>query len=82
MTNRYLQSMASKCLIVGCLPKEMLELFAYNPVVEIDRNAPIEQLKTILNNYSDYFPLIEKNYETVSKYHTWENRWKQIKNLA
>jgi len=81
MTNRYLQSMASKCLIVGHAPQEMVELFSYNPVVEIDKDAPVKQLKAILNHYPDYIPLIEKNYEIVSKYHTWENRWKQIKNL-
>ena len=81
MTNRYLQSMASKCLIVGHAPQEMIELFVYNPVVEIDWDAPMEQLKTILDHYSDYIPLIEKNYEVVSKYHTWDNRWERIKNL-
>jgi len=80
MTNRYLQSMASKCLIVGHAPKEMIELFGYNPVVEVNPNAPVEQLSTILNHYTDYIPLIEKNYEMVSKHHTWEKRWKQIKN--
>ena len=79
MTNRYLQSMASKCLIVGNAPQEMVELFGYNPVIEIDRAGPKEQLKTILDHYSDYIPLIEKNYEIVSKYHTWKNRWEQIK---
>jgi len=81
MTNRYLQSMASKCLIVGHAPQEMVDLFSYNPVVEMDRSAPVEQLKTILDQYLNYIPLIEKNYEIVSKYHTWENRWEQIKNL-
>jgi glycosyltransferase involved in cell wall biosynthesis len=79
MTNRYLQSMASKCLIVGHAPQEMLKLFAYNPVVEIDRKAPAEQLKTILDHYSDYIPLIEKNFEVVSNHHTWKKRWEQVR---
>jgi len=82
MTNRYLQSMASKCLIIGHAPQEMIELFEYNPIVEINRDAPVEQLKTILDHYSDYVPLIEKNYEIVSGFHTWENRWEQIKKLC
>jgi glycosyltransferase involved in cell wall biosynthesis len=79
MTNRYLQSMASKCLIVGHAPAEMIELFGYNPVVEIDRDSPVEQLAAILKHYTDYIPLIEKNYEAVLKDHTWEKRWEQIK---
>ena len=81
MTNRYLQSMASKCLIVGHAPQEMLNLFGYNPVIEIDRDAPAKQLRIILDHYSDYIPLIEKNFENVSKYHTWKNRWEQIKTV-
>ncbi|MDR1562143.1 MAG: hypothetical protein LBS54_03515 [Dysgonamonadaceae bacterium] len=79
MTNRYLQSMASKCLIVGHAPEEMIFLFGYNPVVEIDYDAPVGQLDTILNNYTDYIPLIEKNYDMVMKYHTWQQRWELIK---
>jgi glycosyltransferase involved in cell wall biosynthesis len=79
MTNRYLQSMASKCLIVGHAPEEMIGLFGYNPVVEINPDAPAKQLDTILNHYTDYIPLIEKNYQMVSECHTWEKRWEQIK---
>ncbi len=81
MTNRYLQSMVSKCLVVGHAPKEMIDLFGYNPVVEIDMNNPAQQLESILANYSDYIPLIEKNYEQVLKNHTWRNRWDQIKEI-
>lgn len=81
MTNRYLQSMVSKCLVVGHAPKEMVELFGYNPVVEIDMNNAIQQLESILTNYSDYIPLIENNYEQVLKNHTWRNRWNQIKEI-
>lgn len=81
MTNRYLQSMVSKCLIVGHAPKEMIELFGYNPVIEIDMEQPALQLKALLKNYADYRPLIEKNYQNVVQYHSWENRWKQIKEI-
>lgn len=81
MTNRYLQSMVSKCLVVGHAPKEMVELFGYNPVVEIDMNNPIQQLDSILTNYLYYIPLIERNYENVLKNHTWRKRWNQIKEI-
>ncbi|MGC3976975.1 MAG: hypothetical protein QM751_01275 [Paludibacteraceae bacterium] len=81
MTIRYLQSMISKCLIVGHAPAEMIQLFGYNPVVEIDYEHPTEQLTDILNNYEKYIPLIEKNYHQVIENHTWENRWKQIKGI-
>ena len=59
----------------------MLGLFGYNPAIEIDREGTTEQLKTIPEHYSDYIPLIEKNYETVAKYHTWNNRWEQVRDI-
>jgi hypothetical protein len=78
MTVRYLQSMASKCLIVGHAPQEMVELFGYNPVVEIDMKKPAEQIRGILEDFTDYIPLIEKNYAETLANHTWNNRWQQM----
>ena len=81
MTIRYLQSMASKCIILGHAPKEMITLFGYNPVIEIDYNDPENQILSILNNYEDYYSLIEKNYNTLLKNHTWTNRWETMKEI-
>lgn len=78
LTNRYLQSMASKCLILGKLPYDMQFLFEYNPIIEIDEENPIEQIRSILKNYESYIPLIEKNYEIVKNQHSWNNRIIQI----
>ena len=82
MTQRYLQCMASKSIVLGVAPPELIELFGYNPVVEIDIDNPFAQIESILQNLHLYGSLIEKNYEEVKKNHTWENRWLQIqKNL-
>lgn len=81
MTIRYLQSMVSKCLVVGNAPEEMIELFGYNPVIEVDMQNPIEQLLSIIDNFNDYVPLIEKNYKMVTENHTWRCRWNQIKEI-
>jgi hypothetical protein len=81
MTVRYLQSMHSKCLIVGHAPAEMIELFGYNPLIEIDyENAPA-QLLDLLDHMEDYQSLIDKNYHAVRAHQTWENRWQQIKGI-
>jgi len=80
MTMRYLQSIVSKCLIVGQAPKEMIYLFGYNPVIEVDWKDPENQISYILNNYKEFGPLIEKNYLTVLNNHTWIHRWDSIKN--
>ncbi len=78
MTLRYLQAMASKCLIVGLLPSDMEELFGYNPIIEIDMENPANQLLEILSQYNNYQLLIERNYEHVIRHHQWENRWQII----
>jgi glycosyltransferase involved in cell wall biosynthesis len=81
MTIRYLQSIISKCLVLGHAPAEMVELFGYNPVIEIDMKQPVEQLLDILNNFNNYQSFIEKNYQEVIKHHTWQHRWEQIKQI-
>lgn len=81
ITNRYLQSMASRCLILGKLPYDMLHLFDYNPIVEIDEENPVAQIESILANFDTYIPLIEKNYEAVKNLHNWDNRVAQIENF-
>jgi len=78
MTIRYLQSMLSKCLILGHAPRETVELFGYNPVVEIDFNDPVGQLLSILDHIENYTELIEKNYRSALTSQTWKNRWEQI----
>jgi len=78
MTVRYLQSMVSKCLILGHAPEEMISLFGYNPVVEIDMSDPIRQIRSLLDNFADYIPLIEKNFMAVVEHHTWYQRWRSI----
>lgn len=80
MTMRYLQSIVSKCLIIGKAPDEMLLLFGYNPVIEINWDDPLGQLDFILRNLDQYQELIEKNYATVLNNHTWHHRWSLIKN--
>ncbi len=75
MTLRYLQSMVSRCLVVGHAPEEMVRLFGYNPVVEIDDADPAGQLADILANMDRYAGLIARNQRAVLENHTWRNRW-------
>ena len=78
LTLRYLQSLASKCLVIGSAPEEMVRLFGYNPVIQADLNDPAGQLLSILENYDDFAELIEQNYRKVVAEHTWQQRWEQI----
>lgn len=74
MTQRYLQSMLSKCLIVGRLPYDMQYLFDYNPLIEYDEKYPGDQIIEILEKFEQYIPLIEENYRNVMEKHLWTNR--------
>jgi hypothetical protein len=78
LSMRYLQSMASKCVVVGHSPTELTTLFGYNPVVELDDTDPAGQLMAILDTLDSYAPLVERNYETVLNHHTWHHRWEAI----
>lgn len=72
---RYLQSMASKCLVVGHAPAELVSLFGYNPVIEIDMADPAGQILSLLDDFDAHTSLIERNYATVAQHHTWHHRW-------
>jgi len=74
MTWRYLESMASKCLVLGRAPLEMKELFDYDPMIEIDLDRPGEQLLELLDDLPRYEELIERNYDYVRRHHQWTNR--------
>jgi hypothetical protein len=79
MTIRYLQSMASKALIVGIMPREMKLLFDYTPIIPMDMEDPAGQLIDILADFRQYIPLIERNYQFIREHHTWSHRWSQIR---
>lgn len=74
VTTRFFEGMAAKCLLWGSAPQDLIALFGYNPVVEIDRGRPAEQLKYILAHYEQYIPLIEKNHAEVLVRHQWRHR--------
>lgn len=74
LTTRYFECMSSKCLIWGTAPEELIELFGYNPVIEINMDNPKEQLLDLITNFNAYIPLIEKNYSNVIQNHQWTNR--------
>lgn len=78
MTQRYLQSIAAKCLVIGHAPAEMVRLFGYDPVLEADMDDPAGQLEAVLSEFDRYLPLIEQNHRTVVERHTWKQRWSSM----
>ncbi|WP_354501221.1 glycosyltransferase [Mycetocola sp. 2940] len=73
-THRYLESMASGCLVLGHAPADLVALFGYNPVIEADvRDAPA-QLRSILDDLDAYQGLVDRNLETVRRVGDWAQR--------
>lgn len=81
LTVRYLQAMASKCLIIGASPEDAAYLFDYNPVVEVDWTDPVGQIQDILAHPEPYQALIERNYKTVCEKFHHKNAVAQIEEL-
>lgn len=81
-THRYLESMASGCIVLGHAPADLIDLFGYNPVVEVDWAAPVEQLHEILERYDSYIPLITKNLERLREVGHWGHRAMRIREIV
>ena len=78
VTYRYFQAMASKCVIVGHAPQELIDLFGYNPVLEVEAGQEYEQIDWALNNSSSLTELVERNYSRLLEVGTWTSRVKTI----
>ena len=81
LTIRYLQAMASKCLILGTAPLDIAYLLNYNPVIEVDWSDPVGQIRNILDQPAQWQALVERNYLTVSRMFQYNNAVDQIDRL-
>ncbi len=74
VTLRYFESIASKCLIVGHAPQELIDLFGYNPVIEVQSGYEFEQMESLLNHLGPLQSLVERNYRRLLEVGTWKHR--------
>lgn len=78
LTQRFWECMLSRTVLLGHAPKELIDLIGYNPVVDLDRNKPKQQVRDIVGHISDYQELVDKNRETALKIAPWEIRMKRV----
>jgi hypothetical protein len=78
VTLRYFEGIASKCVIVGHCPAELIELFGYNPMIEADMENPGAQLLEILKDIESYQELVDRNYIRLLEVGTVEARAQTI----
>ncbi|WP_405722853.1 glycosyltransferase [Streptomyces sp. NBC_01537] len=79
MTHRYLESMASGCLMVGHAPRELVDLMGFNPVVEVDWSAPVDQLLDILASPQRWQPHVDRVLRRVREVGDWRVRVRDIR---
>ncbi len=60
VTQRYLETMGSGSLVVGHCPKELEDLFGFNPVVELSPEDPAKHMLEILGSLEKYQPLVDR----------------------
>lgn len=78
MTHRYLESIASGCLVVGHAPSELVELMGYNPVVEVDWSAPADQLLDILDAPQKWQPHVDHALRRMREVGDWCARVRSV----
>lgn len=72
LTQRYWECMLSGCIMIGHAPQELMDLIGYNPVIEIDRENPDEQLLDVLSHIADYQDLADRNRKSAIKNGDWK----------
>jgi hypothetical protein len=73
-THRYFESIASRSLIVGRCPRELHDLFGYDPVIAVDWSDPSGQILEILGHIAEYQEQVERNYRRLLEVGTWKVR--------
>lgn len=78
LTQRFWECMLSRTVLLGRAPKELIDLIGYNPVIDIDYDNYIEQVKDIASHIEDYQELVDRNRETALRMAPWELRMKKV----
>jgi len=74
ITHRYFESMAAGCVVVGRAPRELIDLFGYNPLIEADMSDPARQVDAILRDIDAHAELATRNRARVMEIGTWDAR--------
>lgn len=74
LTQRYLESMAAGCLVIGRNLHELDDLFGYSPVIEADLSDPAGQIQSILADPGRFEALRQRNLDHVRRLGSWPIR--------
>lgn len=60
LTQRYLEAIASGCVLLGHCPAELRNLFGFDPVVAVDESDPVGQIAHIVENIDNHADLTHR----------------------
>ena len=78
LTQRYWEALLSGMLIVGHAPQELVDIVGYNPVIELDAQAPARQIAQLLAHIADYQPMVDRNREVALAKGDWKQRISEL----
>lgn len=82
VTSRYLESLASRCLVLGEAPHELSDMLGFNPAVTADMEQPWQQLHTILESIELYQARVDEAFNRVRSVAGWDFRVRQLLDLV
>jgi hypothetical protein len=82
MTHRYLESIASRCVVVGQAPEELPSLLGCDPMVPADSEDPWGQLHSVLESIASYQERVDEARERLLAVGGWETRAGQFAALV
>lgn len=81
LTQRYWEAMASRVIMIGHAPQELIDLVGYNPVVEVTPENANDTIIQILSDLGKYQDIVNRNREIAIKYGSWDYRIEEIKHF-
>jgi hypothetical protein len=78
MTHRYLESIASRCLVLGRAPAQLVDLLGFDPVVPADLSAPWPQVREVLSDLARYQHQVDAAYDRVRDVGSWDVRMREV----
>lgn len=82
MTHRYLEAVATKTLVLGNVPREMTELFGFEPGVTTDNQELPEALEVLYRDPASFQPLVDRAHARLLEVATWDVRGAQLKRFV
>lgn len=78
LTQRFWEGLLSRNVILGHAPKELIDLFGYNPIIDVDIQNTNSQIIDILDDIDNYQDLVDRNYSVAVECASWTVRMKVV----